>query len=211
MAYAFLQLMSPGPGCLMNISTEADLNSKVSKVVEKEFSFEKAVAIADPAQRAEMLRAIVISDYPHLELLAFAELGKCGTDALPVLRGMLNDDSLLDHHGEIIFVLGRVGGIGVAPDLTRLVENETVFWKKTAGNLKPGWWNVFPVPLRVDDSRNHYARLRAALRALEGLNFEGCKSAVTDLRDFWRSLPQLDEINSHQMSQACDHVLKSIH
>jgi hypothetical protein len=60
-------------------------------------------------------------------------------------------------------------------------------------------------------SLNHYTRVLAAIRVLNGLKYGDSKTAIIQLRDFWRSLPQLeDKSGLNQMSEECDGLLKAI-
>jgi hypothetical protein len=215
-AYAFVQEMNPGPSLLVPLRlSEAEMKAQVSDVVQTQDALARTVAITSLSQRAEALKPFISSKHWFARKEGFAELGKCGGAALPVLRGLLDDESLLAQHGDVIGALGQAGGANVAAELTALVEAETRFWKQTAPKLKQGWWNGagFQGPAewsRVELLRNRYVKLGAAIGVLDGLRYNGCKTAVTQLRDVWRSYPQLEEVGLGQMSQGCDHLLKTL-
>ena len=215
-AYAFVQRMNPGPSLLVPLHfSEGDLKAQVSDVVQTQEALANTVATTNLSQRAEALKPFISSKHWFAQKEGFAELGKCGGAALPVLRGLLSDESLLAQHGEVIGALGQAGGTNVAAELTTLVEAETRFWKQTAPELKQGWWNGAGFQgaaewSRVEFLRNRYVRLGAAIGVLGGLKYSGCKTAVAQLRDVWRSCPQLKEVGLGQMSQGCDRLLKTL-
>jgi hypothetical protein len=52
-------------------------------------------------------------------------------------------------------------------------------------------------------------KLIAALAVLRELKYRDSQTAVTELRDFWKSLPQLEDRSGlNQMSERCDGMLK---
>jgi hypothetical protein len=211
--YAFVQRMNPGPSLLVPLHlSESEMKTQVQDVVQTQATLATTIAITNLAQRADALKSFVSSKHWFARKVAFTELGKCGEAALPILRQMLNDESMLPQHGDVIGALGQAGGASVCPELTKLVETETQFWKQAAPNLKSGWWNGTGIDWsEVETLRNRYVKLLAAIRVLNGLRYDGCKVAVTQLRDFWRSLPQLeDKSGIDQMSQECDNLLKSL-
>ena len=125
---------------------------------------------------------------------------------------MLQDETLVNRYGEVVEAFAKAGGRSVGPELTELIKQELVFWKKTAPNLKVGWWNGAGLDWsEVEPLRNRYGKILEAFYALRKIHFVGCKTAVTEFRDFWRSLPQLeDKRGLDSMSEACDAVLKEL-
>ena len=211
--YAFVQEMNPGPSLLVPLRlSESGMKAQVLDVIQTQDAIAKIVAITNLSQRADALKPFISSKHWFARKSAFAELGKCGDSALPVLRGMLNNESLLAQHGDVIGALGQAGGNSVAAELTTLVETETKFWKQTAPGLKQGWWNGTGIQWsEVELLRNHYTRVLEAIRVLKGLKYGDSKTAIIQLRDFWRSLPQLeDKSGLNQMSEECDGLLKAI-
>ena len=129
---------------------------------------------------------------------------------MPVLHRMLSDNSLFKLHGEVVKSLAKAGGNLVAEELTQLVRDEMSFWKATAPKLKRGWWNQLEQPER-ETLRDRYSIVYEGLLALKELTYPGCKEAVTEFRDFWRSLPQLeDDRGLDQMSRECDEILRKL-
>jgi hypothetical protein len=59
--------------------------------------------------------------------------------------------------------------------------------------------------------RNRYSKVLEALRSLGKLKAAGCREMVTEFRDFWRALPQLEDSSGlDQMSRECDSVLAAL-
>lgn len=212
-AYSFLQVMNPGPSALtlLHLSAE-EMRTQTDKILQTQAALTKVSSLKNPTQRAQDLRRFVSSPYYFARQEAFTELSKCGKAALPVLRSMLNDKSLLPQHNHVIKALGKAGGKSVGSELTRIVTIETKFWKKTAPTLKEGWWNeVGLTPSQTETLRNRYSKVLSTLYALKTMKYSGSKTAVTQLRDFWRSLPQLESKSGlNQMSEECDNVLKAL-
>ena len=140
---------------------------------------------------------------------ASSALRDSGKDALPVLTNILRNQSKLSLHEDVITAMGFVGGKTVASDLTALVGKELTFWREVAPGLKRGWWNGTGTEFEI--LRDRYSVVKEAFYALRKLKPPECKASVTEFRDFWRSLPQLeDKSGLDQMSQACDAVLKAL-
>jgi len=211
--YGIVQVENPGPAVLFDLNkSEEELKAVVKDTTETRSALTRAAAIADLAQRANLLRPFVDSKHWYARRMAFAELGKSGPAALPVLRTLLADDAHLPQHTYVVTALGQAGGAAVGPELTKLVETETAFWREKAPKLESGWWNGTGITRAdVEPLRNRYGRLLSELRALKQLKYDGCRTAVVNLRDFWRSLPQLEDRSGlNQMSETCDEVLKSL-
>jgi hypothetical protein len=169
---------------------------------------ETVLSIQDQSTRAQALEPFALSDLYYARDLAFAELQKCGKSALPVLRRMLSDQTILKSHSEVIKSLTAAGGDEVADELTSIVKGELEFWKDVGPRLRVGWWNDINNP-ETEVLRNRYSKILESLYSLRKLKTPGCKEIVTELRDFWRSLPQLeDKSGLTQMSEACDKVLE---
>jgi hypothetical protein len=63
----------------------------------------------------------------------------------------------------------------------------------------------------VDRLRDRYGLVLWALRGLAEVRCAESKKVVTEFRDFWRSLPQLeDKSGLNEMSQECDRVLAGL-
>jgi hypothetical protein len=149
------------------------------------------------------------SDVPYVRDSAIEALSHCGRPALPVLRRMLKDETLADWHDRIIKTLGTVEGKASGPELMDIVISEAAFWHQKALSLHEGWWNGTGLPWNeVKSLRNHYEMLYSSLTTLRAIKYQGNLQAVIDLRDFWRSFPQLgDQDGQSQMVEASDNVL----
>ena len=211
--YAFVQVMNPGPSLLISLGqSEEDLQDSEQKIKYVQDSFLQAAAITDPDRRAEALAPYLHHSLHEARDAAFEALGRTGKPALPVLQRMLADDSLLDIHGKLIEVLAEVGKGDVGPHLTAVVEKGLEFWRLTGPGLRRGWWNGTgfnswedSVPLR-----DRYMEVYGALLALRKRPYRESEKVVIQFRDFWHSLPQLQEIGSDQMTQACDDLLREL-
>lgn len=213
-AYAFIQRMNPGPSLLSKLgATEDKMRGETLKIIGTQKSLAEAAAISDPASRAEALKAFVHDPLYQVRASALDELEKCGRQALPVLRNLLSDLSYEDIHYDVVTALAKAGGTQVGEDLTRLVAAELAFWRRVAPGLQDGWWNGagFDSLDEVEPLRNRYSKAYRALVALKELRYALCESVVIEFRDFWRSLPQLeDKSGLDQMSKACDEVLHAL-
>jgi len=211
--YAFAQFKNPGPSLLSAQGiTEARMKDRVLLFVKTQNDLARAIALPRPRKRAEALRPYVSSDLWYARREAFETLGACGAEALPVLRKMLEDNSLSRQHSYLVRALVKAGGVGVGPELTRLVGQELAFWKKTGPNLQVGWWNGAGLKGdEVERLRDRYGVVLEALYGLQETRVADSRQVVTAFRDFWRSLPQLEDRSGlNQMSEACDRVLEKL-
>ena len=209
--FAFLQLMNPGPSLLTNYGeTESEIRDRSFAVIRVQDSLNETLATSDCSKKTEALEEFSTSSLYYASEVAFAEMQKCGDAALGVLRRMLNDQSLLRVHRKVIESMADIGGEKVGDELTQIVKEELEFWKATGPGLKEGWWNEIDQP-ETDALRNRYGRVYAALYSLRKLGFSGCKESIIEFRDFWRSLPQLeDKSGLNQISEECDKILNSL-
>lgn len=209
--FAFIQTMNPGSSILVQYGqTEIGIRNRIFEINRIENSLNDVLKIENKTERAEKLQDFAVSDFHLAQEKAFDELKKCGESALPVLRKMLKDQSLLKIHADVIETLATVGGEKVGNELTEIVKQEMSFWKETAPKLSEGWWNEINNP-DTESLRNRYSKVLEAIRQLRNLKFGNCKKVVTQFRDFWRSLPQLeDKSGLSQMSEECDKLLQEL-
>jgi hypothetical protein len=209
--FAFIQTVNPGSSILVDYGqTEAKIKTRVSELTELKKALDDVLSIEDTAERAAQLKKFASNDFYPAREKAFEEFEKCGENALPVLREMLDDKSLLKLHSEVIKSLAATGGKKVGSELTEIVGQELKFWRETAPKLKIGWWNKMDDP-QVDALRNRYSKVLEAIRQLGSLKFGGSRKVVTQFRDYWRSLPQLeDQSGLDQMSEECDDLLRQL-
>lgn len=211
--FGFRQLTLEEPSVLTALGkSEIEIRMRVSDLLDLHERFDAALSIDDSARRAESLEPFLLSDLFWVKETAFDEMQKCGNSALPVLLRMLADESLLRLHREVVESLGKVGGKEVGERITRLVLEELDFWRATAPLLKPGWSNEVNEPER-NILLDRYGKLYQAVCSLTEMRFAGCKEAVSELRDFWRSFPQMqmeDSSGVDHMSQVCDEILRGL-
>jgi hypothetical protein len=206
-----MQLINPGASLLVEYGkSESEIKKTIFELNAIQDSVKSVLKIRNKTRRAEELAAFSDSDIFFIREEIFAELQKCGEAALPVFRKMLADESLLKIHGEVIESMAAAGGGKVGNELTSIIREELKFWKETAPRLETGWWNNIN-DAETENLRNRYSKVLEAIRQLTKLKFAGSRKIVTEFRDFWRSLPQLeDKSGLNQMSEECDDLLKAI-
>jgi surface antigen-like variable number repeat protein len=212
----FVQIINPGPSLLVPVkTTEAELKSEVSHVLNTQNNLNAALAVPDLKTRAEGLEPFAQDSLSFARRRAFAGLTECGEAALPVLRRMLDNELLSQYRGDVIQSFAKAGGRSVGPELTAWLEKELQFWKKTGPTLQVGWWNgagfgeiQSDAIKAVDPLRDRYGVMYHAIYALGETRYTGAERVLNELNDFWRSLPQLYELS--QMSEACDEVLRNL-
>jgi hypothetical protein len=206
--YAFIQVMNPGDSLLIDYNkSEDEINKTFLEIDADHASFERAAAVKDPAARAEALEPFTTHELFLASEAAFEGLRGCGRAALPTLRRLLRDETKLKTHEQVIETLAEIGGDDVGEELARVVGEELSFWKATAPRLSEGWWNQMNVP-ETEDLRDRYSKLYAALVALKKLKHARAYAVVAELRDYWRSLPQLDDGDEeNQIITACNELL----
>lgn len=205
--YCFVQIINPGPSVLVKCGPEAEFKPEVARVIGIQNGLNAALAISDPATRAESLEPFAQEELFQARTRAMKALVECGEAALPVLGRMLNNESLGTFHDQIIEAFAKAGRRNSGPALTAWLERELGFWKQTAPSLEIGWWNGagFEGLEEVEPLRNRWMALYKAIYALGAIRYVEASPALTELSDFWRSLPQMgqDDINT-----ACDRVLR---
>jgi hypothetical protein len=194
--------------------TPVEMAARVRQLARLRGDLERATAQADPAQRAKALRPFVESELYYARYAAFEELARCGKPALPVLREMLRDPGLHRRHDMVVRALARAGGPDAGAELAKLLEGELAYWKMTAPGLPAGWWNGAGGAVAEETAerlRERYSVTLETIRGLRQARFPEGKTTVTAFRDYWRSLPQLeDKSGLTQMSEECDHVLAEL-
>jgi hypothetical protein len=212
--FAIQQLSYPGHALLTYCDMSGDeMRARALELARLRNSYEEALAIFEPSGTAEALGAlasIVPLDLYFVRRIIFTEIKKCGEPALPTLKRMLSDQSLVVLHAEVVESLAVAGGERVGDELTAVVRKELEFWRAIGPTVKEGWWND-SAQLTRHRPRDRYGKVYESLAALRKLKFPGCREVVTELRDFWRSLPQLEDKGGlNQMSQECDEILREL-
>jgi hypothetical protein len=211
--YAFTQVINPGPSVLTDQRySEAEMRIEVERVVTERRLLRRIAALRDARARATQAAKHVGSTCYDAREEAFSILSDAGEAALPVLGRLLRDETKAGLHSRVVKALAAAGGETVAVELTDMVEHELRFWKKTAPGLKRGWWNAEGIKWeQVGPLRDRYSIVLEVFYALRKIRSPVCRDAVTRFRDYWRSLPQLDDRRGlDQMSNACDAVLRAL-
>jgi len=202
--YCFEQIINPGPSILSESQySEGDVRSRVAEIKSVQEEMLTAIAAQDGAERAERLKPFVRSNIFLARMLALRELGKSGPAAVRTILGMLDDPEYSDEGSELVKALVEAGGKSVAGELNRRLQRELSFWIATAPSLTKGWWNQDPTPHAPLCER--YTKTFQLVFGLEQVHARGSLDTVRQLRDFWRSLPQLAEIS--QLPEECDKLI----
>lgn len=210
--YNFSQIKNPGPSLLVaRNQTEEQFKKQVDAVLADQIKVQKVLAIKDPSERARTLKPMAAGVNTDLQQAAMNGVAACGKQGLPVLREMLADDAY--YQSCVVNSLVKALGDEAGPELTAILKQDLEYWRKLGPTLPVGWWNA---NARGNSGQtliyqNRYGRLYTCLCSLRALKYAEAAEVVTALRDFWRSLPQLeDKSGLNQISQECDAVLKAI-
>ena len=210
---AMQQEKSPGAAVLMPLTeTAQDFHKFVTQVIQMKREIEEIATRANPAFRAAGYKRHVESKSSFARHAAFAGLSSCGQAGGTALQAILRDESLVRLHGPAVAALAKIEGIDTVPLLVEIIEQEIVFWKETALALQLGWWNGKGLnSTRQQELQSCYGRVVEAVFALDRHPDPRAAQAVTRLRDFWRSLPQLDDPSGlNQISETCTSILKKL-
>jgi hypothetical protein len=97
-------------------------------------------------------------------------------------------------------------GKAVVDELNRRFERDIAFSERTGPSLRQGWWNEDPTP--NSPLRNRYGQSYRLVVGLEKVHYAGALNTAIELRDLWRSLPQLNDPSGlNQMAQACEALI----
>lgn len=140
-AYSYCQWMNPGPTIISERSSEKHFmeqlvgHLKVRKVCE-----DNGINLHAASDSATADQYRKFEDwYGGINLCPLAVLSQVKPNGLNEIRKMLNDESLHLFRGELVSVLAFGGGKEVAPEIARILDGETQFWKVAGPGLKPGW------------------------------------------------------------------------
>lgn len=208
--YSFAQFFSPGPSVLSRMpDSEIKIRSRVKEIIGMQDDISVALAVKDGHERAERLKPYVRAEIFPVQQFALEQLGKVGPSGVPTIQEMLNDPAFADEASELIEALVRAGGNTIGEDLNRRLQRELAFWRTTAPSLPEGWWNTdarIHAPLR-----ERYGETYQLLVGIEQIHYSPALNTVTQLRDFWRSLPQLDDPTGlNQIAEECDKLIRSL-
>jgi len=212
MGYALEQRINPGPSELVaQDMTERELKRTRHLGAGLRAGAEhESVGRGDSVRLAADVRTLLTDDSDFIRSSVITALGDAGAIALPSLRRVVADETLLRHHGTALRALAKAGGSETTEDMVAVLKVELKLWKETGPVLKAGWWNGTGLEWdEVERLRAHYGRIMAALDGLRVLKAAAGREPVTATRNLWRSLPQLRDIGGDQIGEACDAALKA--
>jgi hypothetical protein len=208
--YCFGQPSNPGPSVLsLSHYSEGELRSRVIEINGVQQDITAALAVKDATERAERLKIFVHSDIQPARTSAFEGLGKSGPSAVRTISGMLDDPAFADEASELVKALVEAGGDAVAEELNTRLQHDLAFWKSRASSLSVGWWNEdtsIHAPLR-----ERYDQTYQLILGLEATHYSPAISTAVALRDYWRSLPQLNDPSGlNQITEECDKLIRKL-
>jgi hypothetical protein len=203
----FVQLMNPGPSVFFEFpGSEHKVRDRVIEIDEAQRELTVSVAESEGTVRAERLKPYVHSDILPARLFALEELGKFGPEAVPTILAMLDDPSFGAEADGLIKALVRAGGETVGEELNSRLRRELAFWKTAGPNLTQGWWNQDLN--RGTPLRGRYSQTYELIIALESTHYSPARKTAIELRDLWRSLPQLNDPSGlNQIAEECDKLI----
>lgn len=209
--FAYQQVVNPGPSALNALPySEKAMKERTLAITKARDILTSLLESADPSAAAATTLSYLDSEFYAIRMQALGMLGELGDAALPKLRSILKDPKRLAYFSHTVKAMEQAGGERVLDDMIRIVDEELGYWKKNAPGLDQGWWNG-KGELSIDrlgELRSRYSYVLEALRVLEQYAPEDSRPAVQAFRDYWRSMPQLEDKSAlDQMSETCDKVL----
>ena len=208
--YVFTQWNNPGPSLLSNWDKSlANVHSRVTEVIRIQDALVEAVRVKDKSERAERLKPYVRSDIFPAEQFALNQLGKCGPSALMTIRKMLDDPEYTLVSEDLIKAYSEAGGEAAGEELNKRLQKELSFWHATGTDLQQGWWNQDAkpdAPLRL-----RYGQTIQLIRGLQRTHYLPALTTAVQLRDFWKSLPQLNDPSGLDgLARECDSLINHL-
>lgn len=185
--------------------TLEDLKRGVAEVLRVQEEMKAAVAEQDGRTRALRLKPFVHSKFYSARIYAIEELGKAGPPAMGVLGEMLDDPAYSEENRELVHAMVKAGGTAVGPELIRRLEKDLAFWSARGPSLSMNWWNEDSGP--SSPLRDRYGQTYQLVGGLVEINYAAGLNTVVELRDLFRSLPQLSEIGDGQVAEECDKLI----
>jgi hypothetical protein len=180
----------------------------VTEITETQQHVTTTLAIKDGPRRAEDLKLYVYSDIFPVRQFAVEQLGSSGPPAVPSILDLVDDPQVRYDASQLVEILVKAGGSGVGQDMADRLSEELGFWKSAAASLQQGWWDSDPsvyAPLR-----QHYGKTLQLVVAVRTIRYLPSLGTVVELRDFWRSRPQLDDPSGlDQMVTECERTIAS--
>jgi hypothetical protein len=196
------QLKNPGPAEVGDLSLDADgLKKAVERYVRTETALVKAKAEQDVGKKVAVLAEVINGDFDKKDE-AFAELGDRGDKAVPVLRKFVQGPPNFQQPSAVA-ALARAGGKDVVPELTKMLNQELDYWKKTGPTLEKGWWQS-----GQGEPWMRYNKLGALVQVYAAHHDADLRKAVEATRDLFRKLPAFEEDKGiSRVADECDRVL----
>lgn len=208
--YKFTQWSNPGPSLLSAWGRSLDsVHGRVTEVIHIQQGLATALNVKDGGTRAEHLKPYVQSDLFPARLLALDELGKCGPSALGTIRDMMDDSAFADEAEDLIKAYSEVGGEAAGDELNARFKEVLSFWRATGPTLSPGWWNQDTTPYAP--LRERYGQTIQLIRGLELTHYSAALDTAIQLRNLWRSLPQLNDPSGlNHLAEECDKLVDEL-
>jgi hypothetical protein len=213
--FCFQQQMNPGPSALGPCTqrTQMDLPmliGRIKDILQTQDHLARLPRLEDRNARMEQLQTIIYGDVWYgARKAALQGLGKTGPSALPVIQQMLDRPPVPYDSEDLVKALAQAAGEDAGNELNRRLRQNLDFWRSRGHSLKNGWWNEDPAPdapLRVK-----YDETIELIRVLDHERFRPAIRPAAELRDFWLSLPQLNDPSGlNQLAEECDHLVKHL-
>ncbi|HXZ81744.1 MAG TPA: hypothetical protein VEG30_17585 [Terriglobales bacterium] len=208
--YRFTQPINPGPSVLSELpGSEATIRKRVEEIAAIQEDMKAALSFKDGSERAGRLKPYVNSQILPVQQFALEQLGQSGPAAVSAIREMLDDPAYADEASELVKALVLAGGRTVGEELNRRLRQDLAFWKSTGPSLSQGWWN--------EDARIHaplrerYSQTYQLILGLQETRYPPALETATELRDFWRSLPQLNDPSGlNEIADECNKLIQRL-
>jgi hypothetical protein len=201
---AVQQRENPGPAEVLpleGVKSREHFKDVIFYYLRTEQQFEKVKGTRDEETRVALLAEMVNGAFDRKEE-AFAQLGRCGPKAVPVLRKFLKLP--LNHQQKYaVTAFAAAGGKEVAGEINEMIDAEMGYWKETGPTLTKGWWFATDGEPWI-----RYGRLSALVSVYRTLPSEDLKKRVVEVRDFFSKLPSVrQDQRIGQISELCERVL----
>jgi hypothetical protein len=208
--YVFTQWTNPGPSLLSNWDKSlADVHARVIEVIQIQEALTEVMRVKGMSERAERLKPYVHSNTFPAKEFALEQLGKCGPSALGTIRTLLDDPEYALEADDLIKAYSEAGGESAGEELSNRLQKELSFWQATGPKLQQGWWNQDAkpdAPLRL-----RYGQTIQLIRGLQHTHYTPVLTTAINLRDFWRSLPQLNDPSGLDgLARECDSLINHL-